>query len=645
MQKMKRAIQLDFHTLPGIEDFGKDWDAKSYAGLLKKSHVEYINAAAQCNIGYCYYPSKIGLPYPQMKGDMFGSLREACREEGIKVIAYVSVGLNHEQSRRNPQWCQIDQEGRMFRGDKSSTNFFRTVCYNTPYREHIKAEIQEIMDNYDVDGFFFDSVVVRDCWCPKCMEKMSALGLDVNNYNDVLKFGWDTTINFAKELRAMVPEGKFVKFNGLPGKEGELVTTHGEMECLPSGGWGYDFLGSQVAYSRNIYEHTIYMTGRFQASWGDFGGMKTKASIENDFFDALCNNSQISIGDHLHPTGKPEALVYKTVEDIYERFEKYEKWTDDAHYIPEIGIVCNKVEYLDSYVFTNSYKGIARMLGELKYNFDIIDENMDFERFDLLVLPDELRITPMIQQKVEKFLDNGKKVVSSGTAGLNEARDKFIMKQWDFVEFCGEDHTKTAYFKNLMLQNEEAQMRWAIYSNGIFVKPKENATVLAKYIKPYFDRHWDGKQGYFYTPPAEETEYAVAVMSDQVAHISFRIFEAYFEYASKFHKDLMKGVLECFLPNPLIKEDSLPSSSRATLTGADNYRLLHVKVTHPEPRGKVNIVEEHTVLPEGYELSLRGEYKAVKLLPDESPVDFKCENGYTTVRLPQINGYAMFLCE
>lgn len=644
MEKMKRAIQLDFHTLPGIEDFGKDWDAKGFAKLLKKSHVAYINAPAQCNLGFCYYPSKIGVPYPQMKFDLFGSLREACREEGIKVIAYVSTGLNHEQSRRNPQWCQIDKEGRMLRGDRATTNFFRTVCYNTSYREHIKAEIQEILTKYDVDGFFLDSVVVRDCWCPKCMEKMSALGLDINDYNTVLKFGWDTTMDFAKEIREMLPEGKTVKFNGLPGS-GAVYTTHGEIECLPCGGWGYDSFWPSVAASRNFYKHVIYMTGRFQASWGDFGGFRTKASIENDFYDALCNNAQISLGDHLHPSGKPEAVVYKTVEEIYGHFEKYEKWTDDAEYAPEIGIVKNKTGHLDSYVLTPSYKGAVRMLGELKYNCDIIGEDNDFDRFDLLILPDELTITPKIQQKLEKFLESGKKVISSGTSGLGEAKEGFIMKQWDFMEFCGEDSSARGYYKNLLLENEEAQMRWAMYSDGVLVKAKKSATVIAKYVKPYFDCHWDGNHGYFYTPPAEETEYAAALMSDQVCHISFKIFAAYFERASKFHKDLVKAVLERFLPNPLIKADSMPSTSRVTLTQTDNYRLLHVKVTHPEPRGKVNIVEEHTVLPRGYEVSVRGEYKTVKLLPNETPVDFRCENGYTTVTLPEINGYAMFVCE
>ena len=645
MQKMKRAVQLDFHTLPGIPDFGKDWDPKAFARLLKQSHVAFINAAAQCNLGFCYYPSKIGVPYPQMEGDLFGSLRKACAEEGIQVVAYVSVGLNHEQSRRNPQWCQIDEEGRMLHGDRANTNFFRTVCYNTGYREHILAEVWEILDTYDVDGFFFDSVVVRPCWCPRCMEKMEALGLDIHSYESVLKFGWDTTMDFARELRAMIPAGKFMKFNGLPGQEGAALNTHGEIECLPSGGWGYDSFPCSVASCRNRYQQTIYMTGRFQASWGDFGGFKTKASIENDFYDALCGNAQISLGDHLHPTGQLEPAVYETVADIYGRLEKYEKWTDNARYVPEIGILWNNVGHMDSYVFTEAYRGLARMLGELKYNFDILDEDMDFSPFELLILPDEVRMTPMLEKKIEAFLASGKKILSSGVSGLNDRGDSFQLKQWDFLGFRGQDLTKTGYYRNLTLTGAEAQMRWAMYSGGILMEPSEEAEILATHVAPYFDRHWDGKHGYFYTPPAQETGCAAAALSGQIAHISFRIFSAYYAYASKFHKDLVRTILERLLPNSLIRAESLPSTARVTLTGTEDYRLLHVKVTYPEPRGKVNIVEEHTVLPEGRVLWVRGEYRSVSLLPEETPVEFRCEKGYTQIRLPEITGYAMFLLQ
>ena len=64
MEKIKRAIHYDFHTLPHIDDIASNWDAEAFAKTLKKANVEIINATAQCNIGYAYFPTKIGKRIP-----------------------------------------------------------------------------------------------------------------------------------------------------------------------------------------------------------------------------------------------------------------------------------------------------------------------------------------------------------------------------------------------------------------------------------------------------------------------------------------------------------------------------------------------------------------------------------------------------
>ena len=78
MDKMKRAIHLDFHTMPGIYDFEETFDAAEFAKTLKDAKVEYLNAVAQCNLGFCYYPTNVGIRYPGLKTDLFGSIVKEC---------------------------------------------------------------------------------------------------------------------------------------------------------------------------------------------------------------------------------------------------------------------------------------------------------------------------------------------------------------------------------------------------------------------------------------------------------------------------------------------------------------------------------------------------------------------------------------
>lgn len=49
-----RAIRLDFHTMPGAYDVGKDFDPDEFASTLQKAHVEYITVFARCNLGFAY---------------------------------------------------------------------------------------------------------------------------------------------------------------------------------------------------------------------------------------------------------------------------------------------------------------------------------------------------------------------------------------------------------------------------------------------------------------------------------------------------------------------------------------------------------------------------------------------------------------
>ena len=110
---IKRAVHFDFHTMPGIHDFNRDWDPELYAQRLADAHVTFINMFAQCNLGFAYYPTKVGIPYPGMKGDMFGDLLKACHKRGIRVAAYINVGLNHEHLRLHPEWSQVHKDGRI----------------------------------------------------------------------------------------------------------------------------------------------------------------------------------------------------------------------------------------------------------------------------------------------------------------------------------------------------------------------------------------------------------------------------------------------------------------------------------------------------------------------------------------------------
>ncbi|MBO4897701.1 MAG: alpha-L-fucosidase [Clostridia bacterium] len=636
MRPFKRAIHIDFHTMPGIYNFNENWDAREQVKILKDAHVKYICAFCKCNEGFAYYPTKIGVPYPGMKGDMFGELLEECHKNGIGVSAYFNVGYDHEMAIKHRDWRVLNKD--LAKDDPNGIlDYFIDMCYyHGGYREYTVAMIKEVLDKYDVDGVFLDCMSLNACYGNECVEEMRKLGRDPKNPDDALKTALEAQVDFCREVHELVGDDKYLYFNGLsllvPAQE---HFSHVEIEGLP-GGQGYDYFQPQMAYSRGLQDKVIYMTGRFQKSWGDFGGFKGRASLENDIWDALSNAAEVSVGDHQHPAYGLNKHVYKTIGEIYEKVEAYEPWTDGAKYVSEIGVLTPLVGEMKS-----PQQGASRMLGELKYDYDIINENMDFSKYKLLILPDDILITPALEKKLKKHLDAGRGIISSGFSGLKEDKSGFALKEWDFG-FDGVDSSNASYFKMTDTADETlGDMMWSMYSHGILMKPSKNAEVTAEYVKPYFNRHHDGERGFWYVPPEKTDGHAAAARKGQIYHICFRIFDAYYTGAMAAHKRLVQQMIESLMPDPLFKTEGIPSTARVTVTENEKNIMLHIKATFPEVRGEVDIIEEHQSLPAGARVMLRGKFNKAYIVPAMESLPVMAQEGYTEIVLPQVDGYMM----
>lgn len=631
LKPMKRVVHFDFHTMPNIDDFGARFDAARFAERLAESRVAFINMFARCNVGFSYYPTKIGFPYEGLKGNMLGDTVRECHARGIGVIGYIHVGLHHELLRLRPDYARMEKDGTVY-NYRLGANWFRQPCFFGPYVLHVLEEVKEVLA-LGVDGLFLDGIAPRACACPRCLAEMKKRGMDITSDADIDAFAAWAARDFAERIRALVPEDKYLYFKGLPLSVARDLNTHGEIACLASN-MGYDFFPAQAALARGLYGGRLYMNGRFGYDWGDFGGYKGKASVENDFFEALMNGCGTTLGDHLHPAEICEEGIYRDIADIYGEMEKLEPWTDGADYLAEIAVLTSDG------TATASHEGAARILSELKYTYNILSIDDDFSSYRLVILPDGITVDGALKAKLDAYLKRGGKVLSSGTSALTPEKDGFAHPAWDFI-YEGEDALEVNYYRMSFETAGLAPMRYEAYERSSLLKAVEGDTVYASHISTYFNRDYDGSHWYFYTPPKNETGYAAAIVNKEgnVAHVAFPIFRAFRKTLSRGHRALAAKLLSALLPEKLIRAEHLPITSRATLLAGEDYKLLCIKVTYPENRGEGGSVEEHTVLPEGRRVSVKGEYKTAKSLYTGNTFHISVKDGYTTVTLPEITGY------
>lgn len=149
----KLAWHFDFHSHKSVR-IGHDPDSEGIAEALADARVEEMITFAKCHIGFSYYPTKVGTRHPRMKGDPFGDVLKACKTKGIKVLAYVSFGIDGEAGRKHHDWVQMSAPGVRY----LSRDQFISVCPFTPYLEKgFLPQLKEIIERYEPHGFFFDA--------------------------------------------------------------------------------------------------------------------------------------------------------------------------------------------------------------------------------------------------------------------------------------------------------------------------------------------------------------------------------------------------------------------------------------------------------------------------------------------------------
>ncbi|MCM8768717.1 MAG: alpha-L-fucosidase [Candidatus Omnitrophica bacterium] len=645
----RRAIHLDFHTMPGIYDIGKEFKADEFARTLKQSGVDYITVFARCNLGFAYYPTRVGTIYPGLKKDLLGEMVTACHRYNIRVAAYINAGLDHEHALRHREWVRVSKDGRVYQL-QTMGHWFRTMCLNTGYRRHLLALCKEVLTNYPVDGLFLDCFSILPCYGVECLEGMKKAGLDYMDEDQATEFCWMVTESFAEEVKRLVKKhqpGINIYFNGLPYR---LQPTHLELEILPTGGWGYDALPFQARYARGLGKPFFTMTGRFHKSWGDFGGLRPTQALLFDCFLSLASGGSCSVGDHLHPRGKLEPEVYNLIGQVYGEISKYDEWTVGAVPVSDFVLLDPGLKrFPGNRKSFQHLSGFTRILRELHYHFDIGDDLTDINDYQGVILPDFVPVDEYLKTKLEQHLRRGGWIISSGESGLNPAKTDFALKEFGLNYLGPEEYHPTFFTVEKEISSGIPFMPIAIYHPGVAVRANPGTKILAQLWKAYSNQgYWDFFHEYLYNPPEKSTGRPALTRKGNIFHFSFPVGQAYFESAVPAYRSLVDNCLAQVLKTPLTRVENCPSFVHIAVTSQPKRRIVHLLTWLPELRGQNMQVIEQPMLVEDITVSLRRDQldiKEVYLAPEKKPLAWEWKDDYVTVRPGRVKGYCAIVFE
>ncbi|MCR4739355.1 MAG: beta-galactosidase trimerization domain-containing protein [Lachnospiraceae bacterium] len=657
-----RQIHLDFHTSPYIEGVGEGFDSREFIDTLKKAHVSSINLFAKCHHGMYYYPTKIGTMHPNLKFDLFGEQVKACKENNIRVIAYTCVSWNEDWAGRHPEWLTLCADG--VRGVKKpfedSFYSWRHICHNNrEYQAVLRKEFKEIFDLYHPDGFWADIIQGKKCICSTCSADMKAMGLDPEREEDAEYFDRISEMRFCKSMYQYIKsldEDLEVYFNSLPyrlddGEDREASSAEKrkyfdfiDIESLPSEQWGYTHFPVAVNYLNKYDKPLCMMNGKFHTSWGDFGSLRHKTALEYECMRAVSNGAGVCVGDQLHPVGRLDKPVYQRIGEIFGQIEAREPWLYNTEKISEIGVLIPlKAGHDEDTVSVRSIEGVYRILSELHYLFDYVNVEDPLEKYSLLILPDQAELSDETAMKINRYIENGGKILMTGSSGLKDGRSQ--ISSMELVHHGKSDYTMQYIRLDENLFDDIPQIDHILYEAGERVTGKGD--ILARIVEPYFERTYDRFCSHRQTPPKPTAgdEPGIIRLKGGI-YVSFPVFRLYSEYAYTVYRDILKDCLRELIKTPCIKTD-LPAITELTLRKNDKGFILHMLNYVIERKAKQmdTIEERFTVCDRSVKIYTEKSPLRVVKIPRETEVPFDHFGGYTEIKIEKEDGYTGYAIE
>jgi hypothetical protein len=433
----------------------------------RRTHIDGVTLNAGGIIHY--YPTAQPLNWisPWLGNrDLFGELVQAARELGLKVLARFTPSRVHEEfAARHPDWCLTDSNGQPMPDpghDPGSSGQMYHVCLNGPYYRWWIPEVmfREVMERYDVDGFFFNAwqnaaTTLGPCHCIACRKGFAAAtGLEMPTKREWSDPAWQAWLDWHSECCLSLAQqwqnaAKALK----PSATAVLNLGHG-LEPVNMSGRRYKALCA--AHDMIDADHQtrhqgdppwiFAATGKLMRSlvdsaeggsapgrskpyyhlFGAYGGTGRIASqppAEHTLIMAEAAASGSRLWYHVIGASGEDRRCFEAIERFFDFYHRHREFYRDTESCAEIAVAYSQRIYdiygqdQSSRLVTEPFRGVYHALVRARLPFDMIHvDDLDddaLRRFRVLVLPNQACLSNAQCEAVRKFVQAGGALVAT----------------------------------------------------------------------------------------------------------------------------------------------------------------------------------------------------------------------------------------
>ena len=653
LEKRFFGLHFDFHASKDDKEIGKGLTVEHLVEQIKKVNPDYLQCDCKGHNGYTSWPTTVGSTSPGVVADALMMWTRAAKEVGIPIIMHYSGVWDDAALEKHPEYGAIVRS----EDDTSKLEPSPRICVLSRYVDDLVIpQFNEILEKYDVDGFWIDGDcwALKICYCERCKEKYTKdtgkteIPMDDKHpdWPGWLEFHRTNYFNYVKKYTDAVHKAK--KDCTVCSNWMFTVRAAGDPNTVP-----VDYISGDFAYKWSLYcgeKEARYVTTLGKpwelmawafTSYGRMGDwmMKPVPALCQELSAVMSVGGSVVIYDQPDRTGHIVPWRMDELAKINRFCQERRDYCSHMDSVPQIGILFsidgyykNNVPLFDKGDSTNDIEGALIACLHSGYDAEILNEyTMKDTMFDypVCIVPNAAVVTKEISDKFEDYVKKGGKLILAGLEKTT-AFDALLGVK-DTGKIIGDGRF---YYPNLAAFGQSVPLMgdWRV------VEPKK-AEVLESM---FYGRNLDSKDN-VYQPAVTQR----AIGKGSVTGFYGSFFDNYTGSRYPMHRRMVKNVLSKIDGGQLVRLYG-PSYVHTSVNTKGNKTMVHLlNSASGTPNTDENPIIE--TVPDVHNLVVQlprdKEPKRVCLAPENVSLEYSFDGSRLTIEVPKVGIYDIVVIE
>ena len=564
-------------------DRGIHFDPRQYVRDLKAAGCGTIEFYLKDHHGDAYFSTTVGNYYGR---DLLAPLVEESHAQGMKLVAYYSVGLDSWAYEHHPEWRRADAPRSP---DKPE---FGKVDVQSGYQQYMLRQLEDIAAQ-PVDGWFLDVAAFPS-------EFGNSTPQTIRTIHDTIK----------KHRPASL-----ITWNGAGSQENEALTQYSDFSSME--GW---LPNDQSYVARNLRRLDKPFTEESPGSYRGWGGwaLKPASLLQLEGAVVSANGGALTVGLNPLPDGTVKTAEVENLRALWTFIAEREPYFLNTRSAAEVAILAPSGQS------SFSTDGLHAALMDYQIDYAVVTPDSNWQSYSLLIVPGEGPSIPAVLERLRQFVRGGGTllVLGMGYVGLE-----------DVLGINVQGGASSRYSVAYAALKTPALARnipdYPVLIRGKAVPAKASTgTSLAKVVNPIaeytansFVAGWDevgpGEVGLGSNPPGKETPYDMVVsnrfghgrtlyvagMLNQDLNASASPILAKVDNGALWQKQLLANMVDLLLPERLVKVTAPPGIE--VVANWQGSRLIINLINHAAAApGHFGVGDERILKATGVELRI-----------------------------------------